>query len=1646
MPQARNRIDYAVLLGAVMALVLITPNNVLANRAVPPGMVFIPGGEFEMGCHAETGEECIGDELPVHSVSVSSFYMDVHEMTNEQYCAYLNSAHSQGAIDVIDGVVYQAGGGEPYCSTYSARDDSHMHWDGSSFAVTSGKHNHPMMLVSWYGAVAYANWCSAQQGRTPCYSLSSWICDFDANGYRLPTEAEWEYASRGGNRDPYYAYPWGNTIDGSNANYHLSGDPYETGPIPCTTPAGYYAPNGYGLYDVSGNVFEWCNDWRAWGYYGFSPYSDPQGPSGGTHRVLRGGSWANYPTDLRCADRNGQPPDMIHFNNVGFRLALQSNGGLEEGLVGHWRFDEGTGGTVYDSTGSGYEGAIHGPTWVSGIVGSALSFDGINDYVEIDADLSLHHHPGQISVAGWVQVLSVDTDQSSQSRQPILAKGLPGEWEYALYVHDNMDAGLSVWQGSGAPHNEIRGGDLFFANWHHVVGTYCHGITRVYVDGSCVAIGTDPSGEVFDGTRPIRIGSREDNQFLNAIIDEIRVYAKALSDEEVERLYGGRPLAIGVHQRADASKLVDVVYSLSGFSDQSYSVTVQVSDDAGDTWTIEPTAVWGDVGEGVVPGDDKHIIWNPSVDLPGVGGSNFKVRLTSDVPYFGDSNVFSITPAGPGDLIGTVRDQATGDPVVGANVGVNGEPPVQTDEYGQFFLSDVPAGQAALDVTATGYYPLSQIVQIREESFTDVNILLTPDTGFGVVSVRGQYCGPGTHAYYLNGVNLTEAFTATIDWGGHGAGELHWITPQETLIDDCSGGQTTVSRNFNMGSAFGVGGTLKVMAVGADLAESLPYTVNFATIGPPLMIPLDAVRPAQSGATLTYGVDGDACPIEPIDEGAGAGDIPADIPFFSLDNVTLKTKGMFSGSIRGDGTVEGTLSTPDWAIPETMIGGLSFQPEISGTWAFHFNSDTDVWEQTEAALEIVIDATAETPPYPLWPLPLIYAYGEAGITFGMGLTAINSTAPLQTDYEFTGQVKPWIGGGVGAGLTDIACVEGYVNGGLHFLFVCPPEDSPCWGCLDRFGLWVKAGARAKVMFVEIFHISATWTHDFCGGRWDSQYWADERYTARILDRDYLRRGEYAVFVANLYDTRGARDEVTIEIPLQVNVFPWSEPDLAASGDDLLLAWVYDDPNRTPVNRTEVIFSKYDSGSELWTEPEPVADDGTADFHPRITALPNGDALLAWENVKEVLIEPDEPGDPCIDECMGDPNYTDCLVECKLEEAKAKLEIAVARYDAVLGEWGPAVTLTDNVYLDRSPRVVAAADGTAMLTWVSNAANDEVGSNGMPNDIHYSVFDGASWSATADVALGVPSIVKSTLAYNSTEALVLFIGDLDDDQDTLEDRELYAVEYAEGAWGAVQRLTDDAVEDTNPQVAYDATGTPLLVWWSGGEIEMATDLSLADRHTIVASVDGVTPGKSYLRLARGLDGQLGLVWETASDALIDMWTALYDPVLQSWTKRMLLTSDDSEERSMSCVFDETGDLVVAYNKVETVYETEIITVGDVEVEAQIADSGEASLYLLRHIVGGDLATSDDDVTLDPPNPVAGQTATITAVVKNLGDVAAADVDVAFYDGDPGGAGVLIEVTTHGGPLVGSDEAEVSADWLVPELNRFPRHLRGGGSGL
>ncbi len=258
------------------------------NPTTSSNMVLIPAGTFQMG--STTGA---GDESPVHAVTLDAFYMDVNEVTNAEYVAFLNAMGKH------------AEAGHMWCEL--GNDISSYSCGGSQIELVDGTYhaklgyaNHPVVRVSWYGAMAYAKWV----------------------GKRLPTEAEWEYAARGGLAGKLY--PWGDTIDSSYANYGSV--------VGITTPIGAYAANGYGLYDMAGNVWEWCLDAYDMEFYASSPAENPLSgeetlqslvdtyttADTDSRRVLRGGSFI-YAADTVTVSNRDQIPAMSTGNDLGFR-------------------------------------------------------------------------------------------------------------------------------------------------------------------------------------------------------------------------------------------------------------------------------------------------------------------------------------------------------------------------------------------------------------------------------------------------------------------------------------------------------------------------------------------------------------------------------------------------------------------------------------------------------------------------------------------------------------------------------------------------------------------------------------------------------------------------------------------------------------------------------------------------------------------------------------------------------------------------------------------------------------------------------------------------------------------------------------------------------------------------------------------------------------------------------------------------------------------------------------------------------------------------------------------------------------------------------------------------------------------------------
>ncbi|MGA7921333.1 MAG: SUMF1/EgtB/PvdO family nonheme iron enzyme [Candidatus Acidiferrales bacterium] len=241
---------------------------------IGPRMISIPQGWFLMG--SDTGQD---NERPVHRIWLDAFELAECQLTNAEYARFLQATNHRQPLQ----------------------------WNDRNFADPA----QPVVAPSWFDAVAYCEWLnrtnqstSEPSQRQPATETTNWL-------FRLPTEAEWEYAARGGGEQKQY--PWGEDPPGTLPNYAIR---WKTGP----EPVGRAERNAYGLCDIGANVHEWCSDWFDPDYYRISPDRNPQGPSEGRRRSSRGGSWRHHTKVSRCAARSSIPPEF-QYADYGFRVA-----------------------------------------------------------------------------------------------------------------------------------------------------------------------------------------------------------------------------------------------------------------------------------------------------------------------------------------------------------------------------------------------------------------------------------------------------------------------------------------------------------------------------------------------------------------------------------------------------------------------------------------------------------------------------------------------------------------------------------------------------------------------------------------------------------------------------------------------------------------------------------------------------------------------------------------------------------------------------------------------------------------------------------------------------------------------------------------------------------------------------------------------------------------------------------------------------------------------------------------------------------------------------------------------------------------------------------------------------------------------------
>lgn len=990
-------------------------------------------------------------------------------------------------------------------------------------------------------------------------------------------------------------------------------------------------------------------------------------------------------------------------------------------------------------------------------------------------------------------------------------------------------------------------------------------------------------------------------------------------------------------------------------------------------------------------------------------------------------------------LSGQVFDDNASTPLAGATVKISGKA-ATTDESGSYSVAKLWDGAYAMKVTKQGYSPLTEEVYIAPSSSTRKDFWLSP-VNRNTITVTGVTSRYGGQVYFLEGFDQSATFTATVDWAGHPAGVVRFTT--STGVHEVAASGNQASLLINMGQEFQQCGALKVKAVSSDGKESAEYPAEVGIMSDPFPMLHVSYHVTDMGDSFKYQSKYGAN-MDFFDQGVDAGVIDKNIPIFGAKAFRLQFYPTMSAEVESSGHAElrfewdnleaGQIMRRQWGrehnlkkiiallddfiakgrvdrrrFPKAAVAGdefslypyLQFEGDFTNnTCDWKWSGELGIAGESEFKKSWPFICMAGPVPIPMYAKTSLTASADLGV-------AITDLEPLTFNGNF--RLEPEARGSLGAGVDSVLAVEGWLGGGAELSLRLPPNAA-----IEELDILLNGG-------VSVYALMWKWENELLKYEW-SLLGSSGRTTLllpelgpvapTLVPRSYLSSPRYGRFGggAQLRTNRLLHEGAaytTSSGRLQGTIFPYSEPVLSARGRVLNLGWLYDDPGRSAVNRTMAVWSRWNGKS--WSEPKPIADDGTADFHPDLLSVGNGVVFAAWEDEASVL-----------------PHTA------QFEDMVENLEISVARYNSTKKIWTPARRLTSNGYLDRSPQLGGVSSNNILVTWVANAANDIRGSAVSPNTLWFSKWNGSKWSTPKSFAAVPYGLLKYDLLYDGSKGLLVMSLDTDNDPVTINDHELFAVEYASGQWGAMQRLTDDNESDDNPHLTMLSAGTNLLAWMKGGSLVTAKNLEMSSRVTVWQ--DQYSSNLADFKMASDQNGTLALVWAEPTDYASDLYAVFYDRVFDLWGKPQRLTADPQIEQYLAPAFTNTKNLMVVYDRTDvTTTPVEHLTATGKTFTFGVPKAGLTDLYTLLYTVNGDLALDEESFIATPLNPHPGEAVTLTVKVVNVGDKTAASIPVAFYRGNPAISGTEIGRASVAGPLRPGETAEVGLAWTVPTTN-------------
>jgi alpha-tubulin suppressor-like RCC1 family protein len=486
------------------------------------------------------------------------------------------------------------------------------------------------------------------------------------------------------------------------------------------------------------------------------------------------------------------------------------------------------------------------------------------------------------------------------------------------------------------------------------------------------------------------------------------------------------------------------------------------------------------------------------------------------------------------------------------------------------------------------------------------------------------------------------------------------------------------------------------------------------------------------------------------------------------------------------------------------------------------------------------------------------------------------------------------------------------------------------------------------------------------------------------------------------------DANQVDLTLVQNTFPFSQPAIAALGQELMLLYVVDNGGSNSLQFSDIGWTRWDGTN--WSTPLSIRTNTQSEFVPQVKYDGNGDAIAVWQRV-------------------ADPSFTNVDVTAMA----AQMEIVWSRWTRTNGAWSEPVALTANDHLDNIPLLCGPmANGNVLLVWTENQANLLMGTNGPGADtVRWCEWGAArrSWSAPEVLVDGLAYRLSQSLAGAGSNAIYAWTQDGDGVLTNDTDQEVFYVAYTNGMWSTPIQYTPTGTANKNVRAVVSASGNNYLLWETDAGLVMDRNLSGTSRLVRPASQ---TAGFADYAVTLGPAGNLVLLWQGMSTNGSDAHYAVYDPVSDTWGRDGLLCQDPPLERSFAPVWDSVGNLTVAYDKQQLFYTNMTLTLtdGSQVTLTNMLQRGRVDLVVTKRALVKDLALGAGDFTAAGVNYLPGDPLTLTAITRNPGNLAVSNVVVGFYDGNPNTGGTLLTNVTLPEWLEAGTTNAASAVWVVP----------------